>query len=35
MKGTLFLDVVVGQRPSILELLPSEDKSLLIGGDSK
>jgi hypothetical protein len=35
MKGALFLDVVVGQCPSILELLPSEDKSLLIRGDSK
>jgi hypothetical protein len=35
MKGTLFLDVVVGQRPSILELLPGENKSLLIRRDSK
>jgi hypothetical protein len=35
MKGALFLDVVVGQRPSILKLLPGEDKTLLIRGNSK
>ena len=35
MKGALFLDVIVGQRPSILELLPGENKPLLIRGDSK
>jgi hypothetical protein len=35
MKGALFLDVVVGQGPSILELFPGEDKTLLIRGDSK
>ena len=35
MKGALFLDVVVGQSPSILELLPSEDETLLIRRDSK
>jgi hypothetical protein len=35
MKGALFLDVVVGQRPTILELLPGKDKTLLIRGDSK
>ena len=35
MKGALFLDVVVGQSPSILELLPGEDKTLLIGRNSK
>jgi hypothetical protein len=35
MKGALFLDVIVGQRPSILELLPGEDKTLLIRGDSE
>jgi hypothetical protein len=35
MKGALFLNVVVGQCPSILELLPGEDETLLIRGDSK
>merc|ERR1711988_1655533 len=34
MKGGLLLDVVIGQRPSILELLPGEDKTLLIRRDS-
>ena len=34
MKGALLLDVIVGQRPSILELLPSEDKTLLVRRDS-
>merc|ERR1712117_216067 len=31
MEGRFFLDVVVGEGSSILELLSSEDKSLLIG----
>jgi len=34
VKRALFLDVVVGERPSILELLPSKDESLLIRRDS-
>jgi len=34
MKGWFLLDVVVWQGSSIFELLSSEDKSLLIGGDS-
>ena len=34
VKGGLFLDVVVRKRASVFELLSSEDKSLLIGGDS-
>jgi len=35
MKSALFLDVVVGQRPPILELLPGKNKTLLIRRDSK
>ncbi len=35
MEGALFLDIVVRERPSILELLPGKDKTLLIRGDSK
>ena len=34
MKSRLLLNVVVRQRSAILELLPSEDKSLLIRGDT-
>merc|ERR1711876_110068 len=34
MEGRFLLDVVVGESSSILELLSSEDKSLLIGGNS-
>jgi len=34
VKSALLLDVVVGEGPSILELLPSEDQSLLVGWDS-
>jgi len=34
MKGGLFLDVVVGEGSSILELLSSEDESLLIWRDT-
>lgn len=35
MKGTLLLDVVIRKSPSVLELFPGEDQTLLIGGDSK
>ena len=34
MKSRLLLDVIVTQRASILELLSSEDKALLIRGDT-
>merc|ERR1712020_266804 len=34
MEGALLLDVVVGESSSILELLTSEDQSLLIWGNS-
>merc|ERR1719341_379082 len=34
MEGTLLLDVVVGESSSVLQLLASEDQSLLIWGDS-
>ena len=34
MKGGLLLDVVVGEGSPVLELLSSEDKTLLIGGDA-
>merc|ERR1719259_168567 len=34
VKSGLLLDVVVGQSPAILQLLASEDQSLLIRGDS-
>merc|ERR1712020_801892 len=34
MKSALLLDVVVGESSSVLELLASEDQSLLIWGDS-
>merc|ERR1712223_798336 len=31
MEGRLFLDIVIGQCPTVLKLLASEDKPLLIG----
>merc|ERR1711913_268948 len=34
MKGRLLLDVVVGESPSILELLSSEDQPLLVWGNA-
>jgi len=34
VEGGLLLDVVVGEGASVLELLPGEDETLLIGGDS-
>merc|ERR1712228_161755 len=34
MQGALLLDVVVGESSSVLELLASEDQSLLIWGNS-
>merc|ERR1712240_143726 len=34
MEGRLLLDVVVGERPTVLQLLASEDQPLLIRGDS-
>merc|ERR1740116_288470 len=34
MEGALLLDVVVGEGSSVLQLLTSEDQSLLIWGDS-
>jgi hypothetical protein len=34
MEGGLFLDVVVGEGSAVLELLTSEDESLLIGWDT-
>ena len=34
MEGGLLLDVVVGESPAILELLASEDQTLLVGWDS-
>merc|ERR1739838_962353 len=34
MEGALLLDVVVGEGSSVLQLLASEDQSLLIWGDS-
>jgi hypothetical protein len=34
VKGGLFLDVIIGKGPAILELLSSENEALLIGGDS-
>merc|ERR1711962_1097032 len=34
MESGLFLDVVVGESPSVLELLSSEDQPLLVRGDS-
>ena len=34
VEGRLLLDVVVRQRPTILELLPGEDEALLVGGDA-
>ena len=34
MERGLLLDVVVGERAAILELLSSEDQTLLIGGNA-
>ena len=34
MEGWLFLNVVIRKSSSVLKLLSSEDKSLLVGGDS-
>ena len=34
MESALFLDVVIRKGPSILQLLASEDQSLLVWGDS-
>ncbi len=34
VKGRLLLDVVVGERASVLQLLPSEDETLLIRGNA-
>merc|ERR1712203_1201899 len=34
MKGGLLLDVVVGEGPSVFELLASEDQPLLVRGDA-
>ena len=34
MEGRFFLNIVIGKGASILELLSSEDKTLLIGWDS-
>jgi len=34
VKGGFLLDVVVGESPSILELLPSEDQALLVRGNA-
>jgi len=34
VEGRLLLDVVVGQRAAVLQLLAGEDEALLIGGDA-
>ena len=34
MEGALLLDVVVGESPAVLQLLPGEDQPLLVRGDS-
>ena len=34
MKSRLFLNVVVGEGPSVLKLLAGEDQALLVGGDT-
>jgi len=34
MEGRLLLDVVVGERPTVLELFASENQPLLVWGDS-
>ena len=34
MEGGLLLDVVVGQGASVLQLLPGEDETLLVGRDA-
>ncbi len=32
--GLYLLDVVVGERTSVFQLLPGEDQALLVGGDA-
>jgi hypothetical protein len=34
VQGRLLLDVVVGKRPAVLELLAGEDQALLVGRDA-
>ena len=34
MEGALLLNVIVGKRTTILELLASEDQALLVGGNT-
>jgi len=34
VESALLLDVVVRESPAVLELLPSEDQSLLVWGDA-
>jgi len=34
VKGGLFLDVIIGEGPAVLELLSSENEALLVGGNS-
>jgi hypothetical protein len=34
VKGGLFLDVIIREGPAVLELLSSENETLLVGGDS-
>jgi len=34
VKGGLFLDVIIGENPAVLELLSSENEALLIRGNS-
>ena len=34
MKGTLLLDVVVGEGTAVFKLLSSKDETLLVGGDA-
>ena len=34
MQGRLLLDVVVGERAAVLELLAGEDEALLVRGDA-
>ena len=34
MEGALLLDIVVGEGTAIFQLLPCEDETLLVGGDT-
>ena len=34
VEGGFFLDIVVGERTAIFELLAGEDQALLVGGDA-